>query len=175
MSNRTSIQLLTVDDLNKCFESTGIKFTYNYGCAVKVYTNKSILYEEFYSNEYLPNVYLNETYYGHKNGFIRQFNTPNQYYSAVWYWLRDFNHKHQHDKYKPVVSFIEVFHEGVFIVRLFLRKWQLCGVMSEEPNRDKCPYIRQPLISDKTTLDWSKISKDSFWGIKRPMYEYLNK
>jgi hypothetical protein len=174
MSNRTTIQLDTLADLNNCFASTGIVFTRNYGCAVKIYDNRSRLTDEFNSNAYLPNIYLNEQYYGFKDNFIKLFNTPNQYIASLHYWLMDFNHKHQYDKYKPIVSFMEVWHGDVFIARHFIRKWQLFPLMSEIQDRSQCPYLRLPLVSDKPILDWQRIKSDAYWGrVKQPMKDYV--
>ena len=154
--NKTTIDLSTLELLNDYFKSTDIKFDYNYGCSLRFYTNRQILNDEVYSNQYLPNIYLNEVYYGWRDGYIRQFNTVNQYHSGIAYWFKDFNHKHRYDKHKPIISFIEVFHNNEFIARHFVRGGEVIKVVSFEP-RDKCPYIRNQIISDKPLLDWGKI------------------
>ena len=173
MSNRTTIQLNSINDLNNCFQNTGIKFTYNYGCAVKFYTNRSALFDDVYSNDYMPNVYLHEYFYNAKDGFCKLFNTPNQYIGSLHYWIRDFNHKHQYDKHKPIISFIEVWHQDTFIARHFMRNGQLVPLMSEIQDRAACPYLRLPLVNNKPLLDWRAIKSDGFWGRGvRPMKEY---
>lgn len=170
--NKTSIDLSTVEKLNEFFDD--INFDYDYGCLITVYTNKRQLHDKFYSNQFMPNIYLNENYYK-RGGYTKTFNTPNQYIASLEYWMRDFKSKNKYAKYPPAISFIEVHHKGEFIARHFIRNGQIVGVVSYEHDRDKCPYIRSKIVADKPTLDWNRIMSDSFWGDKGSLRDYLIK
>lgn len=63
-------------------------------------------------------------------------------------------------------SFIEVWHQGVFIARHFQREGVITPLVSYEQDRSKCDLIRKRQIAIKPTLDWKRITRDSFWGNK---------
>jgi hypothetical protein len=119
------------------------------------------------------------------DNFLQLFNTPNQYYSGLHYWLRNFNKEfaniHEHNtygrKHKPIISFAEVYHTsplGVrgFIGRYFKRHGAIAPFISEVEDRAKCPYIRLELVKKSPTLNWRGVMMDSFWGRKKPVNDY---
>ena len=91
------------------------------------------------------------------------------------HWLNDITTQHlvgTPNEYKiclkPIknASFIEVWHQDVFIARHFQREGIITPLVSYEPDRDKCELIREKQIATKPTLNWSRIIGDSFWGKK---------
>lgn len=169
-------ELSTVDALNAYFTETN--FDYNFGCAINFYTNRKQIYESIYSNDFMPNIWLYEKYYFDyfRTNFCSLFNTPNQYYGTLYYYWHAFKQRYQYALYPPIISFAEVFHEGEFIARHFIRNNEIIATVSFEEDRKLCPYIRLPLVAKSPILDWRCVMMVSFWK-KKPYksdYDFLN-
>lgn len=77
-------------------------------------------------------------------------------------------------------SFVEVFYNGEFMQRNFIRAGVLVPFMSEIENRNECQMIRKKLITSTPYLSWRKIIRASFWGkpskdIKKYLLKRLHK
>lgn len=176
-------KLTTLSDLNTYFDGF-VHFDYNYGCEINFYTNygtQPALYQKINSNDYLPKIFLNEVVLGYRvrsDGFVKLFNTPNQYYGALYYWLREHlaNYKLIRGK-PPHIGFAEVYHTSPlglrgFIGRYFIRHGAITPFISEVEDRAKCPYIRLELVKKSPTLNWKGIMMDSFWGKRKNISDY---
>lgn len=168
--------LTSVDQLNEYFNGY-VTFTENHNRELRFYTNKSGLYRTIQSNSKMNSIFLNETFYNACTRYALLFDTPDQYLGSIYYELQSIAHKTRYNQYPPMLSFVEVFHDGVFVARHFIRmkitervldvigeapykyserEFTLCPHRSLEPDRSLCPFVRLPLISHKPTWNWTR-------------------